>query len=85
MTTEFTDRDYLLEAHRQVTRFKGRRYRLDAQMIQDRFFCTAECLDPQTPEEVKFCHWDLLLSESEDTYALVDRFIQVGRKIVEAA
>lgn len=68
----------LQAAHGKRLTFKGNTYKVDAYMVHDRFFCYAENLTPKTPEEAKYCLWDVWASESEDGMKLLAKMAELG-------
>lgn len=75
----------LFNAHNRVVTYRGHKYRLDCQFRdviyphkREEFHCNALDLNPTTPDEARFCIWDLWRSDSDDAGKLMLRFARLG-------
>ncbi len=79
-------KEALLNAHGKTLQFKGRKYKLQSGQVFSRylnrfeFSAVALLLTPKTPEEAKFCYWDLWHSDADclDSADLLFRFAKLG-------
>lgn len=77
----------LLYADGQIIQHGGKRYRIEARETYSRYYgryvfaCHAQDLDPQTPDEAKFCLIDLWSGESEDAQAITAKAVALGTRL----